>query len=144
MRCFAWALLVLGLLELAPVSVSAQAGPSGDKAALGSTNTNGFMPFRLQLDLFGGGQRPVVSMKIFNVLAQVVAVPIVQGSGERLDKAPLAWNGTGDYTAYWDGKNQGTGREAASGVYVYQMVVQWFEAGRFRSQTYSKRVTLVK
>jgi hypothetical protein len=144
MRRFAWAVLVLGFVRSAPGALQAQDGPPGEKAALGSNYANGFIPFRLQLDLFGGGQQPMVSMKIFNVLAQVVAVPVVPGSGIRLDKAPLAWNGTGDYTAYWDGKLQGTGREAASGVYVYQMVVQWFEAGRFRSQTFSKRFNLVK
>ena len=46
------------------------------------------------------------------------------------------WNGTGDYTAYWDGKVRGTDREAASGVYVYQLTVN--------GQRLTERMTIVK
>jgi hypothetical protein len=60
---------------------------------------------------------------VYNVLAQLVAIPILQGSGQPLDNVRLEWNGTGDYSAYWDGKILKTDREAASGVYVYQLVV---------------------
>ncbi len=49
---------------------------------------------------------------------------------------PLVWNGTGDYTAYWDGMILNTGREAASGVYVYQLIVD--------GQTLTKKMTVVK
>src|SRR5687767_8153610 len=107
MKSSAWAVVVLlGLLGSVPGVVNAQNGSADSTAALGRNypnpfNPETFIPFRLAPELFTGGQRPVVSLKVYNVLAQLVAVPIVQGSGERLDEAALVWNGTGDYVAYW-------------------------------------------
>ena len=147
MKSSAWAgLVLLGLLGSAPGGLQAQDASADAKATLGRNypnpfNPETFIPFRLASELFTGGQRPVVSLKIYNVLAQLVAVPIVQGSGERLDNASLSWNGTGEYTAYWDGKFQGTDREAASGVYVYQLVVQWVQDGKAQTKTSSNKMT---
>jgi len=66
-------------------------------------------------------------MRIYNVLAQLVAIPSLQASGEPLDGVSLECrdvrDGYCDFSAYWDGKYMGTDREAASGVYVYQLVV---------------------
>ncbi len=150
MRSSAWAAVavLLGLLGSAPRGLLAQ-DSQADKAALGRNypnpfNPETFIPFRLAPELFSGGQRPVVSLKIYNVLAQLVAVPIVQGSGERLTEAALTWNGTGEYTAYWDGKFQGTDKEAASGVYVYQLVVQWIQDGKPQTKTSSNKMTVMK
>jgi hypothetical protein len=83
------------------------------------------IPFTLNGDLFANGHRPKVSLKIYNVLAQLVAVPILQGTGENLDNLELTCGTTGPcaFTAYWDGKVLKTDREAASGVYIYQLVV---------------------
>ncbi len=83
------------------------------------------IPFSLNGDLFANGHRPRVSLKIYNVLAQLVAVPILQGTGEDLDNLELTCGTTGScaFTAYWDGKVLKTDREAASGVYIYQLVV---------------------
>jgi len=83
------------------------------------------IPFTLNGDLFANGHRPRVSLKIYNVLAQLVAVPILQGTGEDLDNLELTCGTTGPcaFTAYWDGKVLKTDREAASGVYIYQLVV---------------------
>ncbi len=83
------------------------------------------IPFTLNGDLFANGHRPKVSLKIYNVLAQLVAVPILQGTGEDLDNLELTCGTTGPcaFTAYWDGKVLKTDREAASGVYIYQLVV---------------------
>ena len=149
MRYSAWALSLLGLLLLAPSRARAQDCSPKDKVALcrnypNPFNPETFIPFRLEGDLFASGQKPVVSIRIYNVLAQVVAVPILQGSGDRLDNLPLAWNGSGTYTAYWDGKYQATDREAASGVYLYQLTIQWVEDGKARSQTSSKKMTVAK
>lgn len=72
------------------------------------------------------GKQSVVSLKIFNVLSDVVATPVLQGGtngvagGQPLEKIALS---CGDYVAYWDGKVQATGREAASGVYLYRLEV---------------------
>ncbi len=136
----AWAVLVsLGLLIAVPAVVHGQ--DSTPQVQLHRNYPNPFnpettIPFSLDQDLWEGGEQPVVSLRIYNILAQLVAVPILQGSGEPLDNVSLAWNGTGEYAAYWDGKVVGSGREAASGVYVYQLVVN--------GQAQSKRMTIVK
>jgi hypothetical protein len=58
------------------------------------------------------------------VLAQLVAIPILQGTGEKLDNIELGCGGAScPFTAYWDGKVLNSDREAASGVYLYQLVV---------------------
>lgn len=72
------------------------------------------------------GKQYRVSLKIFNVLSDVVATPVLQGGtsgvagGQPLEKVTVP---CGDYVAYWDGKVQATGREAASGVYLYRLEV---------------------
>jgi hypothetical protein len=66
----------------------------------------------------------------------LVAIPILQGSGERLENVSLQWNGTGQYSAYWDGKILNTDREAASGVYIYQLIVN--------GQAISRKMAIVK
>jgi hypothetical protein len=128
MRWFAWALVSLGLSVAASAPLQAQESQQRDRVELGQNYPNPFnpettIPFTLPARLFEGGAKPVVSLRVYNVLAQLVAVPILQGSGEPLDNLKIEWNGTGAYAAYWDGKVQGTGREAASGVYVYQLTV---------------------
>src|SRR5262245_28815636 len=144
MKRSAWALLLLlGLLGSVPSALKAQ-GMSLGRNYPNPFNPETFIPFQLKAELFLGGQRPVVSLKIYNVLAQLVAVPIVQGSGEKLDNATLSWNGSGDYTAYWDGKVQGSGKEAASGVYVYQLIVQWMQNGKPQVRSSSSKMTVMK
>lgn len=72
------------------------------------------------------GRQFRVSLKIYNVLSQVVAVPVLQGGtagvagGQALTNVFLP---CGEYTAYWDGKVLSTGREAASGIYSYRLEV---------------------
>ena len=74
------------------------------------------------------GRKYRVSLRIFNLLAQQVAVPVllnaggnsVDGSRVELQNVELP---CGKYVAYWDGKYAGTGREVASGVYLYRMEV---------------------
>ena len=65
-----------------------------------------------------------VSLRIYNILAQLVAVPILKGGkvseGRRLDNVPLE---CGAYTAFWDGSSLSSGREAASGMYLYRLEV---------------------
>jgi hypothetical protein len=62
----------------------------------------------------------VVSLKIYNVLVQVVAVPKLGESSERLVNLALK---CGEYLAYWDGKYLDGKREATPGVYYYQLTV---------------------
>ena len=77
------------------------------------------IPFSLACDENGGGEF-VVSLRIYNVLAQLVAIPVIEDRTEAIDDIRLP---CGDYVAYWDGKVRGTGREAASGIYIYELVV---------------------
>ena len=70
------------------------------------------------------GRQHKVSLRIYNILSQLVAVPVLQGGtggvagGVRLDRVLLT---CGDYVAYWDGKYMGTKNEVASGVYLYEL-----------------------
>ena len=66
-----------------------------------------------------------VSLRIYNVVAQLVAVPILQGTGnvaggEPLENLYLTCN---QYIAYWDGKYMTTQQQAAAGVYLYRLEV---------------------
>ena len=141
MRLFAWALVTLGLTVAASAPTVAQEQQQRPKVELGQNYPNPFnpettIPFTLPEDLFTGGEKPVVSLRVYNVLAQLVAIPILQGSGEPLDNLRVEWNGTGRYQAYWDGKVLRTDREAASGVYVYQLSVN--------GQRFTGKMTIVK
>jgi len=70
------------------------------------------------------GRQYKVSLRIYNILSQLVAIPVLQGGtggvagGQRLVNVMLT---CGDYVAYWDGKYMGTKNEVASGVYLYEL-----------------------
>ncbi len=71
------------------------------------------------------GRQYRVTLRVYNVLAQLVAVPLLQGgtstvAGQPVQNLVLA---CGDYTAYWDGKYLNTSREVASGIYLYRLEV---------------------
>src|SRR5919198_3997712 len=136
MKLYAWAVLVVGLGLVAGGGRSGAFGQTVPSAApplveLKQNYPNPFnpattIPFTLSGDLFANGHRPKVSLKIYNVLAQLVAVPILQGTGEALSDLEVNCTTIGggcSYNAYWDGKVLNTGRDAASGVYIYQLVV---------------------
>jgi len=139
MKHSAWAVAVLGLLLVIPVQAAAQ--EAGSPVRLDQNYPNPFnpettIPFTLSQELWEV-EKPVVSLRIYNVLAQLVAVPMLQGTGERFENIELEWNGTGRFEAYWDGKILDTGREAPSGVYVYQLILN----GRAAA---SKKMTVIK
>ena len=123
--------LVLALWCLAPGSAAGQSAsaeqqqPRGRKAGtLGQNypnpvNPETHIPFSLTCNEGTGGEY-VVSVRIYNVLAQLVAIPVLQDGGEPLENLSLP---CGDYIGYWDGKVRPTGRGAASGIYIYELVV---------------------
>jgi hypothetical protein len=130
MKRYAWAVLGLGLWV----------GGASTRSALGQTprptielqpdrtgpfNLVATIPFKLSGELFLRGHQPVVSLRIYNVLAQLVAIPVLRGSGKALDSLALSCPTQFGcaYSAYWDGFVAGTGKPAASGVYIYQLVV---------------------
>lgn len=67
-----------------------------------------------------------VTLRIYNLLAQLVAVPVLQGGagdvagGQPLENVALTCK---QYTAYWNGKYLNTDREVASGIYLYRLEV---------------------
>ena len=146
MHRFAVAVLVgAGLVLCTPQAGRTQAPARPAQVELQQNYPNPFnpattIPFRLSEALFANGHRPVVSMRVYNVLAQLVAIPTMQASGEPLDGVALECrdprNGFCEFSAYWDGKYLGTDRDAASGVYVYQLVVD--------GQRLSRRMVVMK
>ena len=134
MKLYAWAVLVgvLGGQGLAGVDGVLGQAPPPPLVELNKNYPNPFnpattIPFTLNGDLFANGHRPRVSLKIYNVLAQLVAVPILQGNGQALVDLELTCGTVGSspcaFTAYWDGNVLNTGNPAASGVYIYQLIV---------------------
>ncbi|MFQ5703146.1 MAG: hypothetical protein ACE5HT_03910 [Gemmatimonadales bacterium] len=128
MKYVAWAVMALGLLFAVPSTAQAQQERPAKWVRLLPNYPNPFnpgttIPFELDRDAFETGHRPEVSLRVYNVLAQLVAVPVLEDSGEPLDGLKLEWNGTGRYTAHWDGRVMDTAQRAASGVYVYQLTV---------------------
>ncbi len=138
MRRIAWAVLVLGLLIVAPAVAHSQqdAAVQLRRNYPNQFNPETTIPFALSAVLWDDGVSPVVTMRIYDILARLVAVPILEQSGEDLENVSLTWNGTGEYSAYWDGKVRNTSREAASGVYIYQLIVD--------GKVYTMKMTIVK
>jgi len=134
MKLYAWAVLVgvLGGQGLAGVDGVLGQTPPPPLVELKQNYPNPFnpattIPFTLNGDLFANGHRPRVSLKIYNVLAQLVAVPILQGTGQALSDLELTCANAGSspcaFAAYWDGNVLNSQTEAASGVYIYQLIV---------------------
>ncbi len=130
---------VLSLSALAPRFAAAQATiPAGGRdrgsgTELGQNSPNPFVaetriPFTL-------GDYPTcsdpsrvyrVSLRIYNILSQLVAVPVLQGgSGSVAGGAPLEGVelSCGEYIAYWDAKNSKTRLDAPPGIYLYRLEI---------------------
>jgi hypothetical protein len=100
----------------APPAVRVELGEGISDSLTGSTT----IPFSILPEVCSKGHVPLISLKIYNVLVQVVAIPVLEGD------TPVALTGSrlrcGDYRARWDGK-QLDGRPATTGVYYYQLTV---------------------
>ena len=122
----AWPGWWLAFLVAAGSPVSAQANVLPPRVELKENYPNPFfpattIPFEISREVCARGHQPVVSLKIYNVLVQVVAVPtLASGSGEKLDSLRLR---CGEHRAFWDGKYLDGKREATTGVYYYQLTV---------------------
>jgi hypothetical protein len=73
------------------------------------------------------GRHYRVSLKIYNLLAQLVAVPVMAdapGSSAPLGQPVEALDlPCGQYTAFWDGTGVLTNRAVAPGLYLYRLEV---------------------
>ena len=82
------------------------------------------IPFVLDEAIFVDGRPAVVSIRIFNLLQQMVAMPVAlshpAGEGVRVDQ--LQYTQPGRHEAFWDGTDQ-SGRQVASGIYFMQLSV---------------------
>ncbi len=127
-------LFVLLSLSGATVSLSSQVTPpptdgQGNGFQLEQNYPNPFnpetrIPFVLDEGLFADGRPVVVSLRIYNLLQQMVAFPVAlghpEGEGVRVDQ--LQYLLPGRHEAYWDGTDQ-SGRQVASGIYFMQLTV---------------------
>jgi hypothetical protein len=79
------------------------------------------------------GETHAVTVRILNILAQPVVIPVLYGpSANSTSSASSSMNGSpisnlrlecGDYVSFWDGWVQDHSREAASGTYIVQLIV---------------------
>ncbi|MBW8772765.1 MAG: hypothetical protein JF590_05685 [Gemmatimonadetes bacterium] len=103
-----------------------QPPPQTPTATLGEANPNPFfpatlIPFSIRPEECTDGQLPLVSLKVYNVLVQVVAIPVLQsGKGEVLNDIRIS---CGDHVALWDGRTLDGRIEPAPGVYYSQLTV---------------------
>lgn len=80
------------------------------------------IPFVLGADLFEDGRPVVVTLRVYNLLHQLIAIPTAldhpSGAGQPVQE--LRYDAPGRYLAYWDGTDQG-GRRVSSGVYFCEI-----------------------
>jgi hypothetical protein len=135
-----WAALALSVLALgafAPRSLDAQepsANPPPRERTpgfeLGQNYPNPFNPTTTIPFMIGdpptcteAGRLHRVTLRVYNMIGQLVSVPILQGDpapGEPVQNLSLP---CGSYTAFWNGKYLNTSQEVASGVYLYKIEV---------------------
>jgi hypothetical protein len=134
--------LVLALCAFTPKHAAGQQKePRGRKSgALGQNTPNPFgaettIPFSVGEESCSDSSRVhVVSIRIYNILSQLVGVPKLvpappmadsTGTAEARPERPVRNLRLvcGSYEAHWDGKDRESGREVAPGIYVYELNV---------------------
>ncbi len=131
--CVGVILLALGILSVPLYGQDAGGGAQqGDRERgfrLEQNYPNPFnpstrIPFVLDDKLFEDGRPAVVTIRIFNILQELVAVPTALNHplGDGVPVLELVYETPGRKEAFWDGKDR-NGREVASGVYYLQLVV---------------------
>jgi hypothetical protein len=128
-RMFCVGLVLLFAVGLSPDSLFGQRSPSRDRGSqLNQNYPNPFNPtttlsFTVFEEDLVGGRPAVVSLRIYNVLQQLVAVPMAQH--HPLGNVPveeLQYDSPGPKEAFWDGTDR-NGRKVASGIYYQQLIV---------------------
>lgn len=131
--CVGVILLALGILSVPLYGQDAGGGAQvGDRERgfrLEQNYPNPFnpstrIPFVLEEGAFKDGRPAVVTIRIFNILQELVAVPTALNHplGNGVPVLDLVYETPGRKEAFWDGKDR-NGREVASGVYYLQLVV---------------------
>jgi hypothetical protein len=126
--------LVLALGAAAPSPAAGQRPTPSRERRLGTLGQNFPNPFKPDTwipfsvdDCHGRGGQRVVSLRVYNVLAQLVATPVLHGAGVPVAGVRLS---CGNYLAYWDGRMLRGRRQATSGVYVYELVIDGQRSSR--------------
>jgi hypothetical protein len=141
---FKWAGWWLGLMVGAGSPAAAQVLMPQPKVELKDYYPNPLgaattIPFEIHPELCVRGHQPVVSLKIFNSLVQVVAIPVLADGNIAGQPINFMRLNCGEHRAYWDGKYLDGRREAGAGVYYYQLTV---DGERFtRKMIVSRRLT---
>ena len=129
--CVGVVLLLAGLV-MPSQALGQETDPPGTRDSgfrLGQNYPNPFnpetrIPFELGESLFESGRPVRVTLRIYNVLQQLVAVPTAlnhpQGNGVPVED--LQYDSSGPKEAYWDGRDL-SGRQVASGIYYMQLIV---------------------
>ena len=104
----------------APVRAQDAVVPTVLKISPNPVLTTATIEFELKSEICRDDHLPLVSLKIYNVLAQEVAAPALDKPPDlRLDQVRLE---CGSYKARWDGRMT-DGRDARTGVYYVQLSV---------------------
>ncbi len=132
-----WAAVVLsasipGIVQAQQQETQGGAEPKRERVSGSELRQNSPNPFTTETKIpFTVGDYPKcsdpnrvyrVSLRIYNILSQLVAVPVMQGgSGNVADGTPLqnVELTCGQYTAYWDAKHIKTKETVAPGIYIY-------------------------
>lgn len=81
-----------------------------------------------------GARRYHVNLRIYNLLAQVVAVPVMADGGSSAASVGQPVQSLdlpcGQYTAYWDGVGVANNHEVPPGMYLYRLEVNGKAVGR--------------
>jgi hypothetical protein len=77
------------------------------------------IPFQIVCDV-APRRRHVVSLRVYNVLAQHVGTPVLEGAGRPVTRLLLE---CGHYAARWDGTVLRTRKRAPAGTYLFELEV---------------------
>lgn len=128
-RVFSVCVVLLLALGFGPAALFGQTDPGRERGfQLNQNYPNPFNPtttlsFELYPSLFESGKPPVVTIRIYNVLQQLVAVPKAQNHARGdVPVENLEYDSPGVKEAFWDGTDQ-HGRRVSSGIYYMQLVV---------------------
>lgn len=81
------------------------------------------IPFVLGADLFEEGRPVVVTVRIYNVLRQLIAIPVSLDHPTAVGQPAqeLTFDSPGRFLLYWDGTDR-SGQRVSSGIYFCQIV----------------------